>query len=72
MLAKQEAFDSNVFVEVGPMYSITCPAYLKISSFRGCAICETGIPPDWNGDGPAILEIDRKRVVGNLYTQDSS
>jgi hypothetical protein len=58
MLAKQEAFDSNIFVEVGPMYSITCPAYLKISAFLRRAICETRIPPDWNRDGSTVLEID--------------
>lgn len=58
MFAKQEAFDPDIFVEVGPMYSITGSAYLEISAFRGCAICKTRIPSDWNGDTPAILEID--------------
>jgi hypothetical protein len=72
MLAEQQSFDADVFVEVGPMYSIASPAYLKISAFRGCAIRETGIPPDGNGNRAAVLEINRERVVCDLYFQDSS
>ena len=46
------------------------PGYLKISAFRGCAIGETGIPPDGNGNRAAVLEINRQRVVCDLYFQD--
>ena len=63
MLAEQQSFNADVFVEQGRMYSIAGPAYLKISSFRGCAIRQTGIPPDGNGNRAAVLEINRLRVV---------
>jgi len=72
MLAEQQSFHADIFIEVGPMYSIAGPAYLKISAFRGCAIRETGIPPDGNGNRAAVLEINRERVVRDLYFQDSS
>jgi len=45
------------------MYSIAGPAYLKITAFRGCAIRETGIPPDENGNRAAVFEINRQRVA---------
>jgi hypothetical protein len=58
MFAKQQSFDADILIEVGPVDSIAGAADLKISAFRGRAICETRIPPDWNGDSPAVLEID--------------
>ena len=55
MLAEQQSFDADVFVEVGPMYSIAGPTDLKISPFGWCAVRETGIPTDRNGYRPAVL-----------------
>ena len=40
------------------MHSITRAADLKVCALGRRAICQTRIPPDWNGDSPAILEID--------------
>jgi hypothetical protein len=67
MLAEQQSFDVDVFVEAGPMYSITGPAYLKTSAFA--RVCHSGdvIPPDGNGTGAAVLEINRQRVVRDFY-----
>jgi hypothetical protein len=70
MLAEQLSFDADVFVEVGPMYSIASSAYPKISAFRGCAIQKTPIPSDGNGNRAPVLEINRQRVVRDLYVQD--
>ena len=71
MLAEQQSFDADGLVEVGAMHSGTGTAYLKISAFRGCAIRETAIPPDGNGNRAAVLEINRQRAVGDSSFQDS-
>ena len=50
MLAAEQSFGAHVFVEVGPLYSIASPAYLKLSAFRGCSIREAVLGPDENGN----------------------
>ena len=69
MLAEQQPFDADVFVEVGPMYSIASPAYLKLSAFRAFAIRETGITIRLEGkqNGPSSISIDSASSVTSTF-----
>ena len=62
-LAEQQSFDADVFVEVGPMFSVASAAYLKTSAFRGVTFARRGIPTDGNGNRAAVLEINRQCLV---------
>src|ERR1043166_6941710 len=71
-LSKHQPLDTNIFVEIGPMQSITRSADLKLGALGGRALCQPGIPADWNRDRTTVFEINGQRVVRHYSLEDPS
>jgi len=59
--ARQQAFHADVFIQIGPMNSISNPS--PAISFIRRALLKSRIPSKWNSNRSAVTQIDDQAVV---------
>jgi hypothetical protein len=62
-LAENQILNANVFVQIGPMNSLSVSDPSEIVSLTGRAMLEAGIPSQRNSYGTAITQIDNQTVI---------
>jgi hypothetical protein len=62
-LAEYQILDANVFVQIGPMNSLSGADPSEIVSLIGRAMLKARIPSQRNSYGTAITQIDNQAVI---------
>lgn len=65
--ANQKAFDANVFIEIGPVETLTTSDQPPIGSLDLSPVRQTRIPRDWHGHGSTIDKMHRQSILGDLH-----
>ena len=65
--ADEKASDTDVFVKIRPVNALSTAYQPPVGAFRGCPMCETGIPRQWHAHRSAVDEIDDQSVFRDLH-----
>ena len=58
----KETFDTDVFVQVGPVQALALPDKPPVCSFGKGTVRESWVPSEWNADNPTIDKIDHQGI----------
>ena len=72
LFAKQQSFNTDIFIQIRPMDPVTGATNLEIGALGGCAIRQTRIPANRNRDSATVFELDLQCIVCNHHVEDSS
>ena len=64
-VARQQALDANVFVQVGPLYAPSGAAETPVVALFRCSVDQPGIPGERRRYRPPVIQADCESALGN-------